>query len=79
MLVNDELVRVLILLLLRSLKGKFHINLEAVYIHDELKQADEKKKTYTSWRYLKLDSSFGTTLNWFPSKYLVKETQTINI
>lgn len=75
MLVNDELVRVLILLLLRSLKGKFGNNLEAIYVHDELKRADVKKKTYTSWRYLKLDSSFGTTLNWFPSKYLVKETQ----
>lgn len=43
MLVNDELVRVLILLLLKSLKGKFHINLEAIYVHDELKQADVKK------------------------------------
>lgn len=31
-------------------------------------------KTYTSWRYLKLDSSFGTILNWFPSRYLKKET-----
>lgn len=44
MLVNDELVRMLILLLLRSLKGKFRINLEVIYIHDELKHADVKKK-----------------------------------
>lgn len=44
MLVNDELVRVLILLLLRSLKGKFGNNLEAIYVHDELKRADVKKK-----------------------------------
>lgn len=44
MLVNDELVRVLILLLLRSLKGKFGNNLEAIYVHDELKQADVKKQ-----------------------------------
>lgn len=28
----------------------------------------EEAGTYTSCRYLKLDSSFGTTLNWFPSK-----------
>lgn len=34
-------------------------------------------ETYTSCRYLKADSSFGTTLNWFPSKYLNKETQTV--
>lgn len=31
--------------------------------------------THTSCRYLKLDSSLGTTLNVFPSKYLVRETQ----
>lgn len=40
MLVNDELVRVLILLLLRSLKGKFHIDLDVILVHDELKKAD---------------------------------------
>lgn len=39
MLVNDELVRVLILLLLRSLKGKFRINLDLILEHDELKKA----------------------------------------
>lgn len=31
--------------------------------------------TYTSCRYLKADSSFGTTLNWFPSKYLEEMDQ----
>lgn len=34
-------------------------------------------KTYTSCRYLKADSSFGTMLNWFPSRYLNIETQTV--
>lgn len=31
-------------------------------------------ETYTSCRYLKLDSSLGTALNVFPSRYLVGET-----
>lgn len=33
-------------------------------------QHDLQRETYTSWRYLKEDSSFGTVLNWFPSRYL---------
>lgn len=32
---------------------------------------------YTSCRYLKVASSFGTTLNWLPSRYLRREAVTV--
>lgn len=73
MLEKDELVRELILLLLRSLKGRLIMRRQKgrrLNMH-----ADGQAKTYTSCRYLKPDSSFGTILNWFPSRYLKTDTK----
>lgn len=71
MLEKDELVRELILLLLRSLKGKFIMKGQCG-CNFNVPQKCMQAKTYTSCRYLNPDSSFGTTLNWFPSRYLNK-------
>lgn len=68
MLAKDELVRELILLLLRSLKQKHRNKFTALTCTTS--EGIQTDKTYTSCRYLKVDSSFGTTPNWFPSKYL---------
>lgn len=72
MLAKDELVRELILLLLRSLKGKLK-HVHSSNDRQSVAAKERRTKTYTSCRYLKVDSSFGTTLNWFPSRYLNKD------
>lgn len=99
MFAKEEFVKVLILLLLRSLRRKqtrtqhnwpFALNityfLESTTFEKYLISNEERndwriergiRNTYTSCRYLKVASSFGTTLNWLPSRYLQREAVTV--
>lgn len=49
---------------------KIKMRLSSLFQCAEWVGGGRQTKTYTSCRYLKLDRSFGTTLNSFPSRYL---------